>query len=181
MDPSLVLVLEIILVLLTGLVMLVGLVGAVIPVLPGSWLIWLAALGYGVAQWFLGQTPFDGWIGGVAMALLTLLALADLGLEYVITHSVTHKEGVSFKATLASIGLGLVGVFFFPPIGPLVGAMLGLFLVEYFRHNKDWRQALRSLRSYAKGCGWAMVAEVGLCLLMIGIWGLWVILAFVWA
>jgi|GEM_PF-234531 len=178
MDPSLILFFEIVLIISTALVMLVGLVGAVIPVLPGSWLIWLAALGYGVAQWLLGQTPFDGWVGSVAMVILTLLALVDLGLEYVITHYVTHQEGVSFKATLASIGLGLVGIFFFPPIGPLVGSMLGLFLVEYFRHERDWRKALKGLRSYAKGCGWAMLAEVTLCLVMIGVWVIWVIVAF---
>ncbi|MGQ0602098.1 MAG: DUF456 domain-containing protein [Anaerolineales bacterium] len=181
MDPSLIPFIEIVLVILTSLVMLVGLVGAVVPVLPGAWLIWLAALGYGLTQPLFGQPLFDGWIGGVAMAVLTLLAAADLALEYVITHSVTHKEGVSFQATLASIGLGLVGIFFFPPIGPLVGSVLGLFLVEYFRQAKDWRKALRSLRSYAKGCGWAMVAEVGLCLVMIGVWVGWVALAFVLA
>jgi uncharacterized protein YqgC (DUF456 family) len=179
MDPSLTLFLEIVLIVLTGLVMLVGLVGAVVPVLPGAWLIWLAALGYGIVQPLFGQPLFDGWIGGVAMVLLTLMAAADLVMEYVITHSVTHTEGVSLKATFASIGLGLVGIFFFPPIGPLVGSMLGLFLVEYFRHERDWRKALQSLRSYAKGCGWAMVAEVGLCLAMIGVWAGWVALAFV--
>lgn len=179
MNLSTIFFLEIVLITLTGLVMLVGLVGAVVPVLPGAWLIWLAALGYGLTQPLFGQPLFDGWIGGVAMVVLTLLAVADLVLEYMITHSVTHKEGVSLQATFASIGLGLVGIFFFPPIGPLVGSILGLFLVEYFRQEKDWRKALQSLRSYAKGCGWAMVAEVGLCVVMIGVWGMWVALAFV--
>lgn len=181
MDPSLILFLEIVLIVLTGLVMLVGLVGAVVPVLPGAWLIWLAALGYGVSRTAFGQPLFDGWIGGVAMVILTLLAVVELVLQYVVTHSVTHKEGVSLQATFASIGLGLVGIFFFPPIGPLVGSVLGLFLVEYVRHKRDWRRALQSLRSYAKGCGWSMVAEVGLCVLMIGVWLGWVVLAFMLA
>lgn len=157
--------------------MLVGLVGAVVPVLPGAWLIWLAALGYGLVQPAFGQPLFDGWVGGVAMVILTLLALVELALQYVVTHSVAHQEGVSFQAILASIGLGLLGVFIFPPIGPLVGSILGLFLVEYFRHGKDWRKALQGVRSYAKGCGWSVVAEVGLCLVMITVWVGWVVLA----
>ncbi len=169
------LVLEITLLVLTGLVMIVGLVGAVVPVLPGAWLIWLAALGYGLMQPLFGQPLFGGWAGWIAMALLTGLALIDLGLEFVITHSVAVRGGVSFQATLASIGLGLVALPFFPPIGPLIGSVLGLFLVEYFRHGKDARRAWRGVMSYAQGCGWAMIAEVGLCLAMITIWVLWMI------
>jgi uncharacterized protein YqgC (DUF456 family) len=166
--------LEIVLIVLTGLVMFVGLIGAVVPVLPGAWLIWLAAVGYGLSQPAFGQPLFDGWIGGVAMVILTLLALADLGLEYVVTSSVAAKEGVSFQAILASIALGLLGLPFFPPIGPLVGAVVGLFLVEYFRHGRDLRRAWQGVMSYARGKGWSIAAEVLLCLIMIGVWLAWV-------
>lgn len=170
--------LEIGLIILTALVMLFGLVGAVVPVLPGAWLIWLAALGYGLVQPAFGQPLFDGWIGGVAMVILTLLAIVDLGLELFVTTKVAADEGVSKRAILASIGLGLVGLPFFPPIGPLVGSVLGLFLVEYFRYGKDWRKALRGLRGYAKGMGWSILAELALCVVMIGVWSAWVVLAF---
>lgn len=173
------LILETLFVLLTGLVMLVGLAGAVLPLLPGAWLIWLAALGYGLSQPLFGQPLFDGWIGGVAMVVLTGLVALDLGLEYLVTGSVAAQEGVSFKAILASLGLGLVGLPFFPPLGPLVGSVAGLFLVEYFRHGRDWRQASRALVSYARGKGWSILAEVLLCLVMIGIWLGWVTLAFI--
>lgn len=169
---------EIALIVVTGLVMLVGLIGAVVPILPGAWLIWLAALGYGLARPLVGQTLFDGWLGGVAMTVLTVLAAADLVLEYVVTHSVAAREGVSFKAILASLVLGLVGLPFFPPLGPLVGAVGGLFLVEYLRHGRDWRKALAAVKSYARGVGWAIAAEVALCLAMLGVWGGWVGLSF---
>ena len=49
------LVLEVLLVFVTGLVMLVGVAGAILPILPGAWLIWLAALGYGLTQPLFGQ------------------------------------------------------------------------------------------------------------------------------
>ena len=171
--------LEIALIGLTGLVMLVGLVGAVVPILPGAWLIWLTALGYGLLRPLFGQPLFDGWIGGVAMAVLTVFALIDLGLEFAVTHTVAHQGGVSWQAILASMGLGLVGLMFFPPIGPLVGSVLGLFLVEYFKYGKDARKAWQGVTSYAKGCGWSVIAEFGLCVVMIGIWVMWVAAALV--
>jgi uncharacterized protein YqgC (DUF456 family) len=172
-------VLEMLLILLTGLVMLVGLAGAVLPILPGAWLIWLAALGYGLSQPLFDQALFDGWIGIVAMVVLTGLAALDLGLEYVVTTSVAAQEGVSFKAILASLGLGLVGLPFFPPIGPLVGAVAGLFLVEFYRHGRDWHKAGQAVLSYARGKGWSILAEVALCLAMIGVWLGWVVLSFI--
>ncbi len=169
---------ELTLLVMTLLVMAVGVVGAVVPILPGSWLIWLAAVGYGLAQAVLGQPIFDGWIGWVAISVMTLLAIADLVLEYVVTHSVAHQEGISGWSTAASIVLGLVGLPFFPPFGSLVGAVGGLFVVEYFRKGKDWRKALKGVRGYAKGYGWALVAEITLCLAMIGVFVIWVALAF---
>ncbi len=165
------------LIILTFLVMLVGVAGAFLPVLPGAWLIWLAALGYGLFR----QPLFDGWIGGGAMVILTLLALVDLGLELVVTHAVAAQGGVSGKAIAASVVLGLLALPLYPPIGPLVGSVLGLFLVEYFRHGKDARKAWNGVMSYAKGYGWSVVAELGLCVVMIGVWLAWVALAFVFA
>ena len=169
--------LEIAFIALTFLVMCVGLVGAIVPILPGAWLIWLTALGYGLLQPLFNHALFNGWVGGVAMALLTVLALVDLGLEFAVTHSVAHKEGVSFRAILASIAGGLLALPLFPPIGPLVGSVLGLFAVEYFRHGKDARKAWKSVTGYAKGCGWSVIAEFGLCVVMVGVWGAWVTLA----
>ena len=61
--------------------------------------------------------------------------------------------------------------------GRWLGAVGGLFLVEYFRKGKDWRKALRGVKSYAKGTGWAIVAEVALCLVMIAVFVGWVALA----
>jgi hypothetical protein len=171
--------LELALLILTALVMFTGsVVGALLPI-PGAWVVWLAALGYGALRPLFGYAMFDGWIGGVAMIVLTLLALAALGLEFVVTHTVAHQSGVSVRALLASIGLGLVGLLLFPPIGSLAGAVLGLFLVEYFKHGKDARKAWRGVWGYAKGCGWSVAVEFGLCVVMMGVWGVWVALA--WA
>jgi uncharacterized protein YqgC (DUF456 family) len=166
---------DILLIVLTFLVMLVGLAGVVIPVLPDVWLIWLAALGYGL----LRQPVFDGWVGGVAMVLLTGLTVLGVVADLVLSHAGAAKGGASWQAILASLGLGLVGLFVFPPIGPLVGALLGLFLVEYLRHEKDARKAWRAVTGYAMGCGVSVIARLGIAGTMMAVWGGWVWLAYV--
>jgi uncharacterized protein len=168
MTPS-----EIFLVTLTLLVMLVGVAGVVLPVLPDVWLIWLAALGYGLLQ----QPLFDGWIGGIAMFLLTSLTILGVAADLVLSHAGAAQGGASWQAILLSMALGLIGIFFFPPVGPLVGALLGLFLVEYVRHGKDARKAWSAVKGYATGCGLSVIARLGIAVTMILVWGAWVILA----
>jgi len=165
-----------ILIIVTFLVMLVGVAGVVVPVLPDVWLIWLAALGYGLFQ----QPLFNGWVGGVAMFLISVLALAGVAVDVLGGHAGAAtlggagKGGMAWTSLLASFGLGLVGFFFFPPIGPLVGALLGLFLAEFFRYQRDWRQALKMVKGYIAGVGVSAVVRLGLSIGMILVWGLWV-------
>jgi hypothetical protein len=164
---------------LAFVVMGVGLAGAFIPALPGAALIWLAALGYGLLRPVVtpGALLFDGWIGGIAMVIITLFTSADFGLEFVVTHYTAHQQGVSKQALFWSMALGVAGMFVFPPIGPIVGALGGLFLVEYRRHARDWRKALRAVWAYLKGFALSVIAEFVLCLTMIGVWALWVAIA----
>jgi len=64
-----------------------------------------------------------------------------------------------------------------PPVGPLVGALLGLFLVEFLRHGKDAQKAWSAVKGYATGCGLSVVVRLGIAVTMILIWGAWVALA----
>ena len=77
----------------------------------------------------------------------------------------------------ASTLLGLAGLWFFPPFGSLVGALLGLFLVEYYRRGRQAGEAFTAVKEYAKGCGWSMALRLALCGLMILIWLAWVFIA----
>src|SRR6185369_4906864 len=122
---------QVVLAALTFTIMVVGLAGVVIPVLPDVWLIWLAALGYGLLA------GFSGWVGGIAMVLITLLTVVGVVLDLTLGHAAARRGGASWQAIAASILLGLAGLWFFPPFGSLVGALLGLFLVEYYRRGRQ--------------------------------------------
>ncbi len=149
-------------------VMLIGVAGIVVPMLPDLPLIWLAGLGYGLVA------GFDGWVGGVAMTLLTVLMVLGIVADLALGPAGAAKSGASWQAIAAGIGLGLVGLFFFPPLGPIVGALLGVFLVEYYRRNQNSKEAWEAVKGYAVGCGWSMVARLLLAGLMMVIWGVWV-------
>jgi uncharacterized protein YqgC (DUF456 family) len=149
-------------------VMLVGVVGVVVPVVPDVWLIWLAALGYGLVA------GFDGWVGGAAMALLTLLTILGIVLDLTLGPAAARRGGASWEAIAASVTLGLLGLFFFPPFGSLVGALLGLFAVEYLRRERNTGEAIAAVRRYIVGCGWSVGLRLVVALFMIGIWAAWV-------
>lgn len=159
------------LIILTLLIMLIGVVGVVVPLLPDIWLIWLAALGYGLLA------GFDGWVGGIAMTFITLLMIVGVIADVAMSHAGAASGGASWQGILASFVLGTVGLFIFPPIGPLVGALVGLFLVEYFRQEKDVQKAWRAIKGYAAGCGLSMIVRLGIAGVMILIWGIWVWIA----
>jgi len=162
---------DVLIIVITLLIMLAGVAGVVLPVLPDVWLIWLAAVGYGLLQ----QPLFNSWIGGVAMGFLTLLALAGQAADWLGGHAgAAATGGVAWQSIAASLVLGLVGLVFFPPIGPLAGALLGLFAVEFLRHQRNWRRALDTVRGYLAGVGLSVVARLGICVTMIGVWGAWV-------
>jgi uncharacterized protein YqgC (DUF456 family) len=153
---------------LTLAIMLVGLVGVIVPLLPDVWLIWLAGLGYGLL------TGWDGWLGGGIAVLMTLLTLAGVVVDLALGPVAARRSGASWPAIGASIALGLLGLFLLPPFGAVIGAVLGLFLVEYRRRGQNTDEAVRVVKDYIVGCGWSVLLRLAIGVLMIAAWGVWV-------
>jgi uncharacterized protein len=145
----------------TVIIMAIGLLGAVLPLVPGPPIVWLGALYY---AW---QT---GWaeVGWPSLLLLLLLALigstADLWMGYLGA----SKGGASVWATLASIVGGAVGLFALGIPGAIIGSVGAIALVEYGRH-RDWRKVMQASGGFMVGWLLATVVELGICLLMIGL------------
>jgi len=161
---------ELIATLITLAVMLVGLVGVVIPGLPDVPLIFLAAVVYGLL------TGFDGWLGAGVLIVMGTLTLAGIIVDLVLGPVAARRGGASWAAIALSAGLGLIGFFVLPPFGALLGAALGLFLVEYRRRGQDARAAARAVKDYAVGFGLSVVVRLVLAVLMLIAWGIWVLL-----
>lgn len=152
---------------LAFLVMLVGLVGTFVPALPGIELIWLAALAYGFAA---------GWTtwGIVLFVVITIILIIGEFVIWWLGNTTARHTGASWQAIALSILLGLIGMFVIPVVGALIGAMLGVFLVEYYR-RRDWKEAWKATTGVLWGAGLSFGAQVVIALVMMGLWGFWVV------
>jgi uncharacterized protein len=143
------------------LVMLVGLIGIVLPIIPGTILIFLAALGYALLERFQSV----GWPTLLVLGLLTILATtADLWAS-----SIGAKVGGASLWSVA-VGLvgGLVGFLAFSLPGAILGAILGVLLTEIIRVG-DWKQALKAGSGWAIGWVLSTVFQLGIGLVMVAI------------
>lgn len=150
--------------------MLVGLVGTILPVLPSIELIWLATLAYGVVAW-LATGAWGTW-GPWLLALETVILLIGEVAIWWLGNMTARQTGASWPAILLSIVLGIVGMFIIPIVGALIGAMLGVFLVEWYR-RRNWREALKATTGVLWGTGLSAGAQIVIGLVMIAVWGLW--------
>ena len=113
----------ILLVVLGAVFLLAGLAGCILPVLPGPPLAYLALICVSIAQDWEAFSPLFliGW--GVGAALVTA---ADM----VVPVWGARRYGAS-KAGIWGAILGmLIGTFFFPPFGLILGAWIGALAGE---------------------------------------------------
>jgi uncharacterized protein YqgC (DUF456 family) len=146
---------------LTLVAMLVGLVGILLPVIPGTVVIFFAALVYAVIEGF--ETV--GWPTLVVLGLMTAVATtADIWAS-----SIGAKAGGAsgWSVVVGLIG-GLVGFIVFSLPGSIIGAVLGVLLAEVLR-LRDWRKALKAGGGWALGWALATVVQLGLGLAMVAV------------
>lgn len=151
--------------ILVGIVIAVGIAGVILPLLPGLWLIWGAALIYGLLVGF----GVSGWL---AMAALTVLASLGTVVVYYLPARKTSEVGLPRWGQLLVAGFAIVGFFVVPIVGAFLGLAVGTLLAALVV-ERDVGDAL--------GTAWATLLEMlkgaavqlGVALLMAMVWGLW--------
>ncbi|HMR68422.1 MAG TPA: DUF456 domain-containing protein, partial [Anaerolineae bacterium] len=107
---------------LTFFVMIIGLIFTVIPPIPGTVIIWAAAIGYG---WLLGWDKL-GW---ATFIIMTLLMVAGVVADFLGGQFGAKLGGASCLAiavgTLCGLVLGLVTSLVGTPLLGLVGGLGG--------------------------------------------------------
>ena len=139
----------------------IGLAGTVLPLLPGTLLVW-------------GGVLLGAWIDDFArvsvttVMIITALAILAWALDFVAGLMGAKRAGASKLAlvgaalgTVVGILMGLVGVLFMP----LVGAAIG----EYWSQRNQQRAAKVALATWL-GLLVGMVAKVVLSFVMVGIY-----------
>ena len=139
---------------------LAGLAGTVLPVLPGTVLVWGGVV---LGAWIDDFTR----VGATTLVVVTVLAVLAWGLDYVAGLMGAKKAGASKLAllgaaagTVVGLFMGLVGVLFMP----LVGAAAGEYLAR-----KDQTRAVKVGVATWVGIMVGLIAKVVLAFIMVGI------------
>ncbi|HEY4693491.1 MAG TPA: DUF456 domain-containing protein [Bellilinea sp.] len=148
-----------------GGVMLTGLAMLLLPILPGLWVMWIAALVYALGTGF-GTTAI------IFMVIITILTVTGGLMDNILMGAKARVSGASWLAIGVALLGAVIGSILLPPLGGLLLAVAGIFLVEYLR-IKDWRKALESTKGLALGCGWGVIARFGFGVLVLLVWLLW--------
>ena len=146
--------------ILCAALIVAGLAGTVLPVLPGTVLVWAGIV---LGAWI---DDFQR-VGTTTLVVVTVLAALAWVLDYVAGLLGARRAGASRQALLgAAIGtvvglfMGVVGVLFMP----LVGAALGEYLAQ-----KDQHRAVKVGVATWLGIMVGLVAKVVLAFVMVGL------------
>ena len=146
--------------ILCAALILAGLAGTVLPVLPGTLLVWGGVV---LGAWIDDFTR----VGVTTLVVVTVLAVLAWGLDYVAGLMGAKKVAASKLAllgaaagTVVGLFMGLVGVLFMP----LVGAAAGEYLAQ-----KDQTRAVKVGVATWVGIMVGLIAKVVLAFIMVGI------------
>ena len=151
----------------SAVLVLVGLAGTVLPLLPGTLLVWVGLL---LGAWIDDFTR----VSVLTVVFITLLAALAWALDFVAGLMGAKRAGAAKLAlvgaavgTVVGIFMGLVGVLFMP----LVGAAIGQYWAQ-----RDQQRAAKVAFATWLGLMLGMVAKVVISFVMVGIFliALWV-------
>lgn len=154
--------------LLVGLVIAVGLVGILVPLLPGSILVFGA-----IGVWAFMEGTTAAWVVfGIATAILA----AALLVKYLWPMKRMRNADVGTWSLVAGGVLGIVGFFVVPVVGLVLGFVLGVFLAE-LALRRNGRLAWASTVHAIKGVALSVGVELAGALLATVVWVVGVLLA----
>jgi len=147
------------LVVLAVIAGVIGIIGSIVPALPGPPISWLGIL----LMYFWGGTNSDGQTMSLTILLVLLgVTIAVTVIDYVVPIYFTRLTGGSkYAGWGATIGL-LVGMFI-PPIGIILGTLLGAFIAELIFAGKSVggsiKAAFGSFLGFLLGTGIKLIAS----------------------
>jgi len=150
-----------------ALAIAVGLVGILVPLLPGTLLIFLAVL-----VWAIVEHQLSAW---VSLSVVTAILGASIVIKYVWPVQRMRAAEVGRWSVAAGAALGIIGFFVVPIVGLALGFVLGIFLAELMiRRNQ--RLAWASTVHAVKGVALAVGVELVGGLLAAAVWLVGVVL-----
>ncbi|OZF35652.1 hypothetical protein CH294_13835 [Rhodococcus sp. 14-2483-1-1] len=146
---------------LVGLVILVGLVGIVVPILPGTILIFAAVA---VWAWLTG-----GAAAWTVFAIVTVLLVLSGVVKYTWPGRRMREAGVPMRSLMVGGLLGIIGFFVIPVVGLFIGFIAGVYVAEVPRH-RNHSEARRSTVHATEAAGLSILVELFGALLASAVW-----------
>lgn len=134
--------------LLVAVVIAVGLVGILVPLIPGSILIFGA-----IAVWAYVEGTTVAWM---TLGLATLVLAAALLVKYLWPMKRMRSADVRTFSLFTGAVLGVVGFFVIPVVGLVIGFVVGVFLAELtLRGNSRlaWASTVHAIKGVALSVG----------------------------
>ena len=145
----------------------VGLVGVLVPLLPGTLLVYAA-----IAVWAFVEQNTVGW---VVLGVVTAILAATMAIKYLWPVKRMRAADVSPATLAAGAVAGVIGFFVIPVLGLLVGFVLGVYLAE-LAHRRDQRRAWASTVHAVKGAALSVGVELAGGMLATVAWVIGVVL-----
>jgi len=135
-------------IVLVALAIAVGLVGILVPLLPGTVLVFGAIL-----VWALFERTTVAWVTlGVVAALLA----ATLLVKYLWPMRRMKTADVGTWSLVAGAVLGIIGFFVVPVLGLVIGFVLGVYLAELAKRRDQrvaWTSTVHAIKGVALSVG----------------------------
>jgi len=147
--------------LLVAVAIAVGVVGILVPLLPGTLLVWAA-----IAVWAVLERSTESW---VVLGVVTALLGTGVAVKYLWPARRMRAADVGGRTLAAGAVLGIVGFFVIPVAGLLVGFVLGVYLAELVQ-RRDQRRAWASTVHAVKGVALSVGVELVAALLATAVW-----------
>ena len=96
-----------------------GFIGCFLPVLPGPPLSFIGLLMLAIVRHF--SPPLTA----ILMTIMLIITIVVTGLDYVIPSLGAKRYGASRWGIWGSMAGMIIGLFFFPPFGMIIGAFIG--------------------------------------------------------
>jgi uncharacterized protein YqgC (DUF456 family) len=135
-------------IVLVALAIAVGLVGILVPLLPGTVLVFGAIL-----VWALFERTTVGW---VTLGIVAALLAATLLVKYLWPMRRMKSADVGTLSLVAGAVLGIIGFFVVPVLGLVIGFVLGVYLAELAKRRDQrvaWTSTVHAIKGVALSVG----------------------------
>ncbi|MGI6451931.1 MAG: DUF456 domain-containing protein [Syntrophomonadaceae bacterium] len=151
---------ESLVIVVTIFFILLGIAGTFVPILPGVPLVFLSIAFYG---WYEGFNVIT-WKYLLVLAGFTVLAII---IDYLATVFGAKYFGSSKKGMWGAVLGTFIGLFFFPPLGILLGPWLGAIIGEFLELQdieKAFKVGVGTVVGLLSGMVFKLILAIGMAL-----------------